>query len=449
MPELETQPQPKVVCVLGMHRSGTSLLTGALRLLGVNLGSDESLLPSDEEANRKGFWENRLIVDLNDALLSRLGGDWHNLPDFPPNWFSSPEFADLRREARVVISQEFGTAPIWGWKDPRACLTLPFWRRLLPQMSYILCLRNPVDVAGSLARIHGLSAWKSGKLWVEHVRAALEHTATERRLILFYEDFVDDWRSSVARISGFLDITTDQEEAQARLEEFVEAGMEHHRTAVLEAVEDVEVSYSARSLYLALRLYDYYQRKESLSGTEVDRIMAGALNAFGHHSAQASTDLDTLRNVLPEKEREVISLNTALATKNTALATKDELIKSLYAQVAENSRSIQSLSMALIGKDAAITNLEERSAEQEQAIVDLQKAARDLAASGEHKDNTISELEAQVMERETRLNRITNSLGWRLLSYYGRLKHGYVIPLFKFVASGSSRPQVTKLDRKP
>jgi hypothetical protein len=135
MPELETQPQPKVVCVLGMHRSGTSLLTGALRLLGVHLGSDENLLPSDEEANRKGFWENRLIVDLNDALLSRLGGDWHNLPDFPPDWFSSPEFADLRREARAVISKEFGNVPVWGWKDPRACLTLPFWRRLLPPMS--------------------------------------------------------------------------------------------------------------------------------------------------------------------------------------------------------------------------------------------------------------------------------------------------------------------------
>jgi hypothetical protein len=90
MLEPGTQPQPKVVCVLGMHRSGTSLLTGALRLLGVHLGSDENLLPSDEEANRKGFWENRRIVDLNDALLSRLGGDWHNLPEFPPDWFSSP-----------------------------------------------------------------------------------------------------------------------------------------------------------------------------------------------------------------------------------------------------------------------------------------------------------------------------------------------------------------------
>jgi uncharacterized coiled-coil protein SlyX len=445
MPEIETQPQPKVVCVLGMHRSGTSLLTGALRLLGVHLGSDENLLASDEEANRKGFWENRLIVDLNDAVLSRLGGDWHNLPDFPPDWFSSPEFADLRREARAVISQEFGSAPIWGWKDPRACLTLPFWRRLLSPMSYLVCLRNPVDVAGSLARIHALPAWKSGKLWVEHVRAALEHTASEPRLILFYEDFIDDWRSSVARISGFLGITTGQE-AQASLEEFVEAGMEHHRTAVLEAVEDIEVSYSARSLYLALRLYDYYQRKESLSGTDVDRNMADVLNAFGHHSAQASADLDMAKHTLPtivaEKDHQIALLNTEGATK-------DELVRSLYAQVAENSTSIQSLSMALIGKDAAITNLEERSAGQERAVQELQNAVRDLEASGAQKDNRIGELEAQVMERETRLNRIQNSLGWRLLSYYGRLKHGYLMPFFKFGASGSSRPQVTKLDRKP
>src|SRR5262252_2669727 len=137
MPEPEIQQQQsKIVCVLGMHRSGTSLLAGTLRLLGVYLGSDENLMPSDEEANRKGFWENRLIVDLNDALLLRLGGDWHNLPEFPPLWPASPELADFRRDARALIASEFGNSPLWGWKDPRACLTLPFWSRLLPQMSY-------------------------------------------------------------------------------------------------------------------------------------------------------------------------------------------------------------------------------------------------------------------------------------------------------------------------
>ena len=65
---------PKVICILGMHRSGTSCLTGSLQEAGVDLGDCHSWNPH----NRKGNRENQEIVDLNDAVLHLNDAAWDN-----------------------------------------------------------------------------------------------------------------------------------------------------------------------------------------------------------------------------------------------------------------------------------------------------------------------------------------------------------------------------------
>ena len=64
---------PTIVCILGMHRSGTSLLA-RINLLGVYLGPPNRLMPAAPE-NPKGFWEYQPIMELNNEILARLGGD--------------------------------------------------------------------------------------------------------------------------------------------------------------------------------------------------------------------------------------------------------------------------------------------------------------------------------------------------------------------------------------
>lgn len=65
-----------MICILGMHRSGTSLLTRILNLIGVYLGSDEALTVEPAEANPKGYWEHHEITSISDAILKRPGGSW-------------------------------------------------------------------------------------------------------------------------------------------------------------------------------------------------------------------------------------------------------------------------------------------------------------------------------------------------------------------------------------
>ena len=87
---------PRVVCVLGMHRSGTSLLTRVLNLLGVGLGPEGHLMPADK-FNPKGFWEHHGIVNLNDEILETLGGTWRFLPKMPAGWENDARLEDFAR----------------------------------------------------------------------------------------------------------------------------------------------------------------------------------------------------------------------------------------------------------------------------------------------------------------------------------------------------------------
>ena len=74
-----------VICVTGMHRSGTSLVTRILNLLGVYLGEPEELLPAAAD-NRAGFWERTDIVTLNDDVLAAAGGAAIEPPVLATGW---------------------------------------------------------------------------------------------------------------------------------------------------------------------------------------------------------------------------------------------------------------------------------------------------------------------------------------------------------------------------
>lgn len=274
----------QVVCVLGMHRSGTSLITRILNLLGVDLGPEERLLDPEPD-NPLGFWEHRAFVELNDEILEMLGGGWHQPPAFGPGWETSPALSGLRGAAVEMIRREFGRSELWGWKDPRACLTLLFWKLLIPGMRYVICLRNPVDVARSLARRDGFSVEKSGRLWVEHVEASLRHTAGEERLILFYEDVMADWTRPLPELSRFIGEPDAAafELAQTAVWEVVRADLQHHRSSIRDVVDHSDLPEAAKALYLVLR--------ERVAGSEgFPEIRAEALagvEAFGASSRAA------------------------------------------------------------------------------------------------------------------------------------------------------------------
>ena len=63
------------ILVLGSHRSGTSVYARLLNMMGAYLGAPESIKGPNPE-NRKGFWENDEVVDINKLVMHTVGCRW-------------------------------------------------------------------------------------------------------------------------------------------------------------------------------------------------------------------------------------------------------------------------------------------------------------------------------------------------------------------------------------
>lgn len=392
-----------IVCILGMHRSGTSLLTRILNLIGVSLGPEQLLLQGGD-AQPKGYWEHEQITNLNEAILARHGGSWDKPPIFPPGWETSPLLDDLKLRARTLIQDAFANAEMWGWKDPRNCLTLPFWRQLLPEMRYVVCLRNPVDVAQSLAYRDSFSAEKSSSLWLSYVNSALGNSDGQPRLTVFYEDLIDNWQRELRRLAAFLGMPerAEQVELKDKVREFIEEGLRHYRTSIVDTATNPTIARRARALFMAQRISVSLSRRGTEAPDEMDEQIENVLDLLDQLSVEAPNHADNLHGQ-PGSQN-------AIQVLQKRLAARDEAVKTISAQLDLREQAREDLARRLAEKDRALQRLESQATQSEE------NARR---------------MSAQLLDTETQLKRITNTLGWRLLSRYGPIKYKYVLPVFR------------------
>jgi len=150
------------VLVLGMHRSGTSLLAGSLQKSGVYLG----LVAEEGKYNRKGSRENIEIRKFNERILTGRSFSWKNPPDETLYWTQDEKEAGAR-----LLKKHFDGENLWGMKDPRLIWTVEGWIQLLHNVHLIGVFRNPSLVADSLNQRSGsvnVSRSLGLKLWLSY-----------------------------------------------------------------------------------------------------------------------------------------------------------------------------------------------------------------------------------------------------------------------------------------
>lgn len=195
------------VCVAGMHRSGTSMITRLVHMCGMSLGPSNDLLGAATD-NPEGFWESRSLVLVNDAMLQIFGGGWDSPPAFDDQWINDPKLIPVRSEARRLL-EVFNGETHWGWKDPRNSLTFPFWKQLVPDLKVLVCLRNPIEVAQSLTR-RGHSSRNFGlQLWHAYNTAVLANTSPQDRVVTHYDSFFRNPEAELRRIVDALGMDVD------------------------------------------------------------------------------------------------------------------------------------------------------------------------------------------------------------------------------------------------
>ena len=238
--------------VLGMHRSGTSVLTGILRLLGIDLGSN--FLPANKD-NLTGFWEHQEICQIHENLLSDLGSGWDDLRCLPAKWWESDLIVHHRLELRKLIERDFAKSSMWGIKDPRMCRLLKFWQPLIDNAQvvpkYIIIVRNPLEVAASLATRDGFNKSKSCLLWLKHLIEAERYTRNNARVILTYADLLTNWESELQRLQETLKIKwpIPITNAAPAIAQFVDKNLRHHHLAAAKLFNDANINKWLKDAY--------------------------------------------------------------------------------------------------------------------------------------------------------------------------------------------------------
>ncbi len=166
-----------------------------------------TVLPPQTD-NPEGFWESVNIVNLNDELLAMRDASWHDMfaPDEAP--LLSRSGSAVMARAVTLLGSEFDGAPRIVLKDPRISILAGFWRTALEgagyECAFVLMVRNPAEVAASLARRDGFSNERGLLIWLTNMLAAERKSRGSRRLFVTYEGLLEDPHSVLDEIETTL-----------------------------------------------------------------------------------------------------------------------------------------------------------------------------------------------------------------------------------------------------
>ena len=355
----------KSLAILGMHRSGTSVVAQACAASGISAGPAEDLLLAQAD-NPGGFYEHRALVALNDELLERASASWFSPPaEVCAKTFSTKTFPakipcstlshdtlpeDWRERAAALLeSLSRQTAAQLLVKDPRLCLTWPAWAPLLPSATLLYVYRSPLAVARSLQRRNGFPLQFGVMLWEVYNRAALEHLRAADYLAVAYDAMLAGAQDPVALLEvlsarGFVC-------APERAAGVFKAELAHHRRDELDSADEALLSEGQRRLIV-----------------ECERCVA---------SAQAGEPFEPLL----EGVESAAALHVRIADFAGALKP--------LARLVETGRE----------RDAALGLVEERTSERDRSLATLSRLETEHAALAEAHDNEKAQHRALEADR--------------------------------------------------
>jgi hypothetical protein len=419
-----TTPRPSVLAapdasamsalvILGMHRSGTSALARCCNLLGVDLGSD--FIPTQPD-NQSGFWEDARVKDADDLALAAQGLLWDDVRPLPERWQEARGIVEARDRLLATLETLARPGRLFGVKDPRISRLLPLWLPLLERLGatplFLLALRQPAEVADSLARRDRLTPARSHLLWLRYTLEAELYTRGHRRAIVPFDELLRDWRATLVRAARDVGLRwpVPLEEAAPAVDSFLDARLRHHVAgaqppAAAPAIE--RWTREAHALLTAMRDDDTPERRARL-----DRLRAGL----------AAADL-AMSPVVVELEEEIASLRSG--------AELDAGEGGRSAREREIDRARRDLAVAHeVAREATAALATERAAadaaRQETARLTAAVASRDRQIEALHRrlDAQGRELELRRRERDDVLRVLADverSVSWRLTAPLRRL----------------------------
>lgn len=222
--------------VLGMHRSGTSALSGVLAMCGADPGARVS---GAGAGNDSGHWEDETAVEVHERLLAAFGARWDDPFPLPEGWTQTSGAQRAAAEVQAYVAGNRSRHALWSVKDPRLSLFSGLWRDAIQatgqHCAAILMLRHPLEVARSLRARDGIGIERGLLLWYDYTMSALEAGTAMPMTLVSYAGLLSDWRATVARIRvlpGASALSPDH----AAVEAFLQPGRRHQHTGPMQSL---------------------------------------------------------------------------------------------------------------------------------------------------------------------------------------------------------------------
>lgn len=195
----------KLICVLGMHRSGTSMVTHLIKEMGVFIGARDEL----EEGtlyNKDGHFEFKQVVDIHDNILRHYNRSWYDTTPFQID-LNEGYIKDCKEKLKRIVGNLLGNAEYIGLKDPRMCLMFPLWDEIFSELNlevcYIVICRKPIEVAMSLKTRDGFPIEYGEKLWCYYNHEIINNLSMKKIFLTYYDSVLYD-ESQIGRIYEFI-----------------------------------------------------------------------------------------------------------------------------------------------------------------------------------------------------------------------------------------------------
>lgn len=180
-----------IYVVLGMHKSGTTLVARTLHESGIVMGQE---FPRDADYATVKY-EARWAQEITDEILglSRKCLSLEVTSQSLPKDGIGAELLQRMRNAAADLDNRYGD---WGFKDPRAALTYRYWKQALPPHRVIVIYRDPIEVWRRYARVnHKWWSRQAFRVWCDYNKSILSSVPASGDpdvLFLKFEDLLSD-----------------------------------------------------------------------------------------------------------------------------------------------------------------------------------------------------------------------------------------------------------------
>ena len=231
---LDMNPKQQIVIVTGMHRSGTSLCSHVLSTMGYDMADVRTANPG----NAKGHWERWELVAFHDRILGLFDRGWfgpnhaHNLPEA---WWTDPRVRAIRNEMIAWLRVRRADISRWGFKDPRTANLIPLWDEICHELGlqprYVLCVRHPSAVIGSLQARDALPLRQSLHRWLVYNARLVSGLSCRTVCILPYDWWFEPETRNPTLLASYLELEEllDSDVVSRAIASIVDPGLRHHQ----------------------------------------------------------------------------------------------------------------------------------------------------------------------------------------------------------------------------